>query len=213
MSQAPTRAQDPKASPLWDDILALDYKTICEKSEATLVQEGPSLKLRLNFLQGPFIVNPLERSISSPFQDHSPDYQEQVVLLSYLINAAQGPSPGISGVEIGPFSIPWGDLFFQGPHALPGHLIAKAYGKVPEKLSKIALGYGAKVHHGNGFKLKVLPQVELYFYLEPEDDEFPAEARFNFDSNIIYYLALDGIFALSNIVADFLVNPRTLWAL
>jgi hypothetical protein len=210
MTKETTRAQDPKASPLWDDIAALNPNTVSEKAQVsfTLYPNGPIYGLE--FLQGVFTIDVAEKEINSPFEEHSPTYQEQVVLLSYLINATTGPSPGIAGVEVGPFALPYGDLFFKGPHALPGPLIAGTYGADPAKLAKVALSYGAITHHTNGFRLKVLPYVELYFYLEPDDDEFPAEARFNFDSNINYYLALDGIFALSNIVADFLVSPRTL---
>jgi hypothetical protein len=138
------------------------------------------------------------------------NFQEIVALSSYLISSFKGPAPGLSNIEISPFSLPSGSFFFKGPHALPGPPIADRYGDDPLSFKKMALSWGAipKDSSPYGFKIRALPLVEIHFYLDPRDEEFEAEVRYNFDSNIIYHLALDGIFALTNELARRLLGER-----
>jgi hypothetical protein len=200
--------QDFTKHPSWDDLLALDPKAVADKSGAEIIDDGGSPAYAVSFLGGRYELRSSDRSVTVPQGRPELGYMPKIILLAYLVLSTNGPSPGISGRETGPQSLPWGDLFFKGPHELPKRPLAEAFGEDLEALSKASEAVGAVPVSPNSWKVKALPNVEIYYYLEPPDDEFPAEARYNFDGNITYYLTLDMIFALSNHLCDMLVSLK-----
>jgi hypothetical protein len=201
----------------WDDLAALDPAVVREKSGATVRETGKGPVYVLDFMAMPYELDLPARAIRAPLdavtaqktpatQDpQDPAYYTKAVLLSYLVKASSGPAPGLSGRELGPQSLPWGDLFFKGPHELPKAPLAKAFGDSPDALERASQAIGARSHGRLAWVARVLPFAEIYYYLEPADDEFPAETRFNFDANICYYLTLDVIFGLTNCLTDRLI--------
>ncbi|MDR2353160.1 MAG: DUF3786 domain-containing protein [Deltaproteobacteria bacterium] len=195
------------ASPeLWEDLISLPPEKVALHSGAELLPDSKTFKLF--FLGGDYLVHTKERLIVHPENRPALDYQETVVLLTYLTISGSGPAPGLSGKEISPWGIPLGDFFFKGPHELAKAPLAQAFGKDAESLWRILASLGGNYHTDQSYRLKILPFVEVYIYLEPEDIEFPAEARFNFDSHIHFYLRLDGIFALINCLVKFLIHLK-----
>jgi hypothetical protein len=182
---------------IWEDLSKLPPEETAKKTGTELNFENDKAIYSFPFFQEIYKLDTNLKLLIAPKGAKS-TFQELVTISSYFINTLKGPAPGISGKEVGPFTLPSGSFFFKGPHALPGSSLAEKYGEEPEKLKEIALKWGANPHTQNGYKIRVLPFVEIYFYLEPKDPEFEAEGRFNFDSHILYYLALDGIFALTN---------------
>ncbi|MDR1165875.1 MAG: DUF3786 domain-containing protein [Deltaproteobacteria bacterium] len=195
--------------PLWEDLRAIPPEKVAERAGATFTLAGDKPVFRVNFLGGIHEINLQERAILAPPGYGAPGYQDAVVLLSYLVASANGLAPGLSEKEVGPWGLPLGDFFFKGPHELAKQPLAEAFGEDPRALFQLAQSLGAEPHHQNAFRWKVLPFVELYCYLEEGDDEFPAEARYNFDSHAHYYLPLDAIFAMVNLVASFLISRKT----
>ncbi|MDR2612957.1 MAG: DUF3786 domain-containing protein [Deltaproteobacteria bacterium] len=193
------------AHPFWDELQSLPHALVCEKSGSTCVQEEGGPAYVLEFLGRPWILRPADRSCSPPPGSPEPGYEVKVVLLAYLAMAATGPSPGLAGRETGPHGLPGGDLFFKGPHDLPKAQLADAFGEEPEALARAAEALGAESIGKLAWKIRILPLVEIYWYLEPSDDEFPAEARYNFDAHVCYYLTLDMLFMLTNYLADRLI--------
>jgi hypothetical protein len=193
---------------IWDDLGKLPPEAAAFKSGASLSMEGGSPVYSVMFFNEEYKVDPRKKALIPPEGIERAEFQELVAISNYLTLSWKGPSPGLSGIEAGPFSLPSGPFFFKGPHALPGKPIADKYGKDPEGFRQTALLWKAEKVAENGFKIRALPNVEIYFYLEPEDEEFEACARFNFDSNIIHSLALDGIFALTNELALRLLGIR-----
>ncbi|MDR1080320.1 MAG: DUF3786 domain-containing protein [Deltaproteobacteria bacterium] len=206
------KAADPKQDfsrhPLWDDLSALEPSSVALKSGAAVSLTAGSPVYTLGFMGADYELRLRERNAVSPPGRPELGYYPKIVLLSYLLKSATGPSPGLASREVGPHSLPWGDLFFQGPHELPKALLADAFGDDPEALGRASALLGAERTGKLAWKARVLPNVEVYWYLEPPDDEFPAESRFNYDANICYYLGLDMIFGLSNHLAETLVSSR-----
>ncbi|MDR3154176.1 MAG: DUF3786 domain-containing protein [Deltaproteobacteria bacterium] len=199
------RFLDFASHPLWDDLLAVAPETASEKSGADFRREAEGLVYSLTFLGGTYILKSAGRAAFPPPGRPEPAYETKTLLLAYLAKAASGPSPGLSGREIGPHSLPSGDLFFKGPHELPKAPLAAAFGDDPEALARASAAIGAERRGPLSWKARVLPNVEVYWYIEPADDEFPAEARYNFDSNIRYYLTFDMIFYLTLLLAERLI--------
>ncbi|MDR2338877.1 MAG: DUF3786 domain-containing protein [Deltaproteobacteria bacterium] len=191
---------------LWDDLAALDPKEVADRSGATLSFDPKGAPAHsLPFLGAVYEVRQGDRSILPPEGTPQPGYQAAIVMLSYLVNAANGPAPGLSGVEVAPREIPSGDLFFKGPHELMKAPVAEAYADRPLALLEAASSIGAVPTGRLSFSLHALPYVGLYCYMDPGDSEFPPQIRYNFDSNIHYYLQLDGIFAMVNCLGTLLV--------
>ncbi|MDR2198912.1 MAG: DUF3786 domain-containing protein, partial [Deltaproteobacteria bacterium] len=194
--------------PLWEDLAALDPFRVAELSGAELGFEEGHPRYELDFLGGRYAFTPENRTVAALTGSGPPNYQRTIVMLSYLVNAGKGPAPGLSGDEVSPAALPSGAFFFKGPHELMKAPVAEAFGDAPEELVKVALALGAVPHRKLSFRLKALPFVEVYCHIEPADEEFPAEVRYNFDSNIHYYLRLDGIFALINCLSSLLVSMK-----
>jgi hypothetical protein len=67
---------------------------------------------------------------------------------------------------------------------------------------------GARSNGTLAWRARVLPFAEIFWYLDPADDEFPAAARYNYDANIFYYLPLDAVFGLTCMLADPLISLK-----
>jgi hypothetical protein len=195
-------------SALYNDLSLLNPLEVKERSGAELsfVRDNPLYTIR--FLGTDYTVDLKKRQVLAPVGASPPDYQAMIVMVSYLVNSGKGLAPGLSGMEAPPYMLPSGDLFFKGPHELMKAPVAEAYGDDPEALIAAAVSLGAVPHRSLSFRLKALPFVEVYCYIEPGDEEFPPDVRYNFDSNIHYYLQLDAIFAMVNCLASLLVSLK-----
>ncbi|MDR1313751.1 MAG: DUF3786 domain-containing protein [Deltaproteobacteria bacterium] len=200
--------EDFSRHPFWEDLKALDPAVVAEKSGASFREEDGGIAYAVDFMGGEYELRTSDSSARSPLGRAELAYYPKIVLLAYLVKSATGPAPGLAGKEVGPQSLPWGDLFFTGPHELPKKQLADAFGSDPGALARASEALGAASRSGLAWKARLLPYVEVYWYLDPPDDEFPAGARFNFDGNICYYLTLDMIFGLTNYLADCLVSLK-----
>ena len=196
-----------QSSPLWDDLAGLSPGTVVGHSGASLSFQDGHPVYTVRFLGADFQADKGRRLISAPPGREGLE-QAGIVILSYLVRSARGPAPGLSGVEASPVQIQSGAIFFKGPHELMKEPVARAYGESPGEFVQAGLDLGGAPHIGCSFRLRALPYAEVYCYLAPGDDEFPPEARYNFDSNIHYYLQLDGIFAMVNCLGTLLVSMK-----
>jgi hypothetical protein len=105
--------------------------------------------------------------------------------------------------------IPGGAMFFRGPHKLPTEPLALAFGRSPRSLAEKALSLGAEtaMEPNALFRWRVLPQIDLALYFDPPDEEFEAVCQYCFDANIHYYLPLDAIWGLTNVITKELLSP------
>ena len=130
-------------------------------------------------------------------------------ILHYLLISKAIP---ISKEWISEKDIPGGVAFFQGPHAIPTHLIVKQYGDnlggFCERCEQLD---GIPLHMADqAYSFRIAPRTPVAVLLWEGDDEFPAESKLLFDRTIVEHLALDIIFGLTveicTRVADLSIN-------
>jgi hypothetical protein len=192
-------AAKPFPPALWEDLERLDPQSVAAQSQARLLQEAEDPAYVLTFLGGPYRVQPKERLVIAPPGHARPGFQKTLCLLSYLIGAGSGPAPGLAGRVLSPMEIPGGAMFFRGPHELSTQSLTRVFGNDPEALARKALSRGAENFPGAAFRWRILPSVDIYCYLEPEDDEFPSRASWAFDAHAHYYMPLDALWGLINV--------------
>jgi hypothetical protein len=194
---------------LWDELLAQDPESVAEKSGASLrlTDGGPVFTLEL--LGAPCELDGRSRTVVSPPGRPELDRNGRIVLLTYLTKSASGPAPGLADREVGPFALPSGQLFFRLHHELPHAPLARAFSDDPGALAMASEAVGARGHANLAWRARVLPFAEIYWYLDPADDEFPAAARYNYDANIAFYLPLDAVFALTCMLANTLISLKS----
>ncbi|MDR2349105.1 MAG: DUF3786 domain-containing protein [Deltaproteobacteria bacterium] len=197
VNDIPALDDKPQTMALWDDISGLPPEETARKSGVSHVLIEGKAVYEIPFFSEPYKADCLKKRLTDASGSPA-TFQELVCVSAYLKNSFEGPSPGLAGVETSPRELPSGSFFFQGPHVLPTRSLATKFGEDPGAFEKKALSLGAEPHGKNGFKIKALPHALLYFYLDPKDPEFDADARFNFDANILHYLPLDGAWGLAN---------------
>ena len=141
-------------------------------------------------------INVDNKSISGP-EGPIPD----LLLLSYLARAKNVPP---SDEWITPGEVPGGDVFFQGPHALPTAGLAKRFGDDSEgfrNASKLIGGVPLEFGDASSSFL-VLPRIRIGLVLWMRDEEFPPEVKVMFDRTIAIHLPLDVILALVGFVGS-----------
>ncbi|MDR2386358.1 MAG: DUF3786 domain-containing protein, partial [Deltaproteobacteria bacterium] len=96
--------------------------------------------------------------------------------------------------------IPGGAMFFRGPHEVATAPLAQAYPTSPELLAQKAFSKGAEKSSEYLFTWQVLPKVKIACVFDPQDDEFPAQAGYLVDSHAHFFMPLDALWGLLNVV-------------
>ncbi|MDR0550375.1 MAG: DUF3786 domain-containing protein [Deltaproteobacteria bacterium] len=191
---------------LCGDLAALEPQKVVNLAGAEKTPSG----FKIPFLGADHLVNQDLKELTGPPTLRPVGFLKTMTVLSYLIKAAQGPAPGLSGQMVGGFELPGGTMFFRGPHTLPVDQICDRFGQVPQELTTRALELGARSAPPAAFVWRVLPFVELGVYLDPADEEFPAQVQWTFDRHSRFYLALDGLWGLCHLVAAELTEVESL---
>lgn len=184
---------------LWEDLEARAPKDVAAGSGA-LIEEGRGY--RLVYMGGEYIVDLLKRNIICPPGQLPAGFQKAMVLLTYLAGAQD---LGLSGRMVGHRELNGGEMFFTGPHTLLTAPVTEKFGRNPEGFLSKAASLGLQPdQQGSGYACRglVLPHIALSCVLHEEDDEFPAELTYTFDSYAHYHLALDGLWAMVNVLAE-----------
>lgn len=134
-------------------------------------------------------------------------FQAALVLVTTLANST-GAAP--SGEMVLPRELPGGDFFFVGPHAINTAALEKRFGDNPAELLEMGSALGGKVVEGADAAVMVqaLPLIPMWAMVWQGDDEFPAKAVVGIDSRAQYHMALDVVFALTNIFIHRLTGGR-----
>lgn len=187
------------APELWSDVEALSPELVAANSGVRLI---PGQGFSVAYMGGDYLVDVVKRDITGP-PDHLPaGFQKGLVLLRYLV---QAQDMGLSGRMITGRELNGGAMFFTGPHSLLTAPVTDKFGRDSEGFLRRAAALGlATVEQGSGFACQgpVLPHIAVGCVLHPEDDEFPAELTYTFDSYAHYHMALDGIWAMINVLAE-----------
>lgn len=187
------------APALWGDAAALPPDQVA-KNAGVRYEEGRGFIVP--FMSGDYIVNIAARSIETPPGHKPAGMQKGLVLLSYL---AKAQDLGLSGKMVTSRELNGGAMFFTGPHALATEPVTAKFGSDPAGFMAKAKTLGFQDEdQGTGFACRgiVLPHIAVACVLHPEDDEFPAELTYTFDSYAHYHMALDGLWAMINVLAD-----------
>jgi hypothetical protein len=104
--------------------------------------------------------------------------------------------------------VPGGAMFFRGPHVIATAPLEQAYPTNPEALAERAFSLGAQKDPQYLFTWRVLPKVDIACVFDPQDDEFPAQAGYLVDAHAHFYLPLDALWGLINVVTLELLPPN-----
>ena len=168
-------------------------------------------ELEIPWFNRRLVLIPVARKIfyrSGPGDE--PAWQDGLValaLLDYLINHRQLPPP--AGL-VSEHHLPGGATFFRGPHVSAAVLVAEKYAR--DGAGMLARGRewgGTAAPFGEyAVRFTIFPGLDWIVALWEADDEFPARARYLFDTGLAQVFQLDLIWALGNIVAARLVSSR-----
>jgi len=163
----------------------------------------------LPFLSSALRVSPGARTLS--FQDaplRRVGYQRALVAVAYLGGALDAPP---SGAWVAFRELPGGEAFFRGPHSLATPRLVQAFGERPRGLAEAARALGGCPAEGGdaAVDLPALPQIPLRALLWKRTDEFAAEAALLVDSRAYLHVALDVLWALSNLTISDLVEAAS----
>ncbi len=132
-------------------------------------------------------------------------YQRALVAVSYLAGAMDVP---VAGRWVAFRDLPGGDAFFRGPHGLPTHRLEAAYGSRPGGLLEAAAALGGVAGPGADAAavIPALPRVPFQVLLWAHTEEFDGSASLLTDPRAHLHLALDGLWALANVLVADLVG-------
>ena len=209
----------------WEKLRAMHPRDVTARSLADY--DAPSAEYRLRILTDEVRISPEKRAVawppdagadastalragpSTPLRaGKPPGFNYWLVSVVYLLSAKALPP---KGDWVSATSLPYGEFFFRGPHALATEAVASAFADRPEAFVRAAETLGGKPwpaapgpeqsRRGGAFVLPALPRVPMLVQLWERDEEFPARASFLFDSTAGDHLMVDAIWSLSAIVA------------
>lgn len=187
-------------APQWDELVARGPSAAAVGAG---VEHKPGQGYIVPFLGADYVVNPDTRAITGPAGHLPVGFQKGLVLVTYL---ARAQDLGLSGRMVTARDLNGGALFFTASHALAQEPATTKFARNPEGFIKKAqsLGLDRLNEPGVGYACRglVLPHLAVGCVFHEEDDEFPAEITYTFDSYAHYHLPLDGIWALVNVLAD-----------
>ena len=191
----------------WNRLRGMDPQDVVERSLAQHDREAGAYRLRV--LTDELLIHPAEETVTWADADRRngkpPGFHHWLVAVVYLLSSSMRAP---AGEWVQPNSLPYGDFFFRGPHALPAGDIEKNFGDGPDRFATAARSLGGKpwAQGRNAFDLPALPRVPVMVQFWEKDDEFPARAGFLFDRATCDHLAVDALFSLVIIVTKRLVE-------
>lgn len=186
------------APELWEDFKERPLEEVCSGSGAIY---EPGRGFMVSYMGGTYLVNPENHTVTGPPGHRPADFQKALVLVSYLTHAQD---LGLSGHQVTARELKGGELFFRGPHALLTEPVTAKFGDNPAAFMGKASSLGFLPAEPPGIcscRGLVLPHLSLGLILHPQDEEFPAELTYTFDSYAHYHMPLDAIWSLVNDLA------------
>lgn len=189
---------------LWDDLAARPAQEAAQAAGAPWAEGCYGLRL----LGRDYLIDPRARRLWLAADPGAKvGFQTGLVLVSHLARALGVPP---AGRMVTPQELPGGGLFFTGPHAVGTAQLEERFGHDPQGLLAAAQALGGQPCPGLAETAVVapgLPMLPLYVLLWPADEEFGARAVVGLDAHAHHQLALDGLWALTNILVRRLAAP------
>jgi hypothetical protein len=190
----------PGHEPLWQRLEEREPLKTASLTQSLWLGE---LDFLVEMLGEKYLFNTVGRRVVGPTSRLEPDRRVILSLLNYLSGTN---STGLTNRLVPEKVLPGGGCFFSGTHALSRKPIIEAFGRDGASLLNLASRLGAKVidslSGAFSFKLLLLPKIPVQVTLSEEDEEFPAELYFAFDSSAASYVPLGIISALVGLLND-----------
>ena len=186
------------APELWQRLRELDTDDVVTRSLVSITEEGC---YRLPMLGSHVVVDAAAEGVSPARPDViRPDYFLWVSVVQYLISVRNIPLAG----ELVPVAkLPYGEVFFRGPHALPGDALGALFGSDGDRFRSVMGELGAEsADLGDvGVHLSIFPRLPVSLGFWAADDEFPARVTFLFDRSAGEHLPVDALWSAVMVLA------------
>ncbi len=180
---------------LFRDLLSCDPDDVIKRTGA--LYDEKKRCYRVTIWGNIYDVMP-EQSCIKPVDQWHDTYQDYLYLfmLHYLMKAQDIP---LSGQWVSEKDISGGAAFFRGPHLLPTHIPAQAFGNDLSGFSDAAKRLGGRPvpMADAAFSFEITPKIPVAVLLWLGDEEFESQAKLLFDKSIDQQLPLDIIYALA----------------
>lgn len=186
---------------LWAELQAAPPAEICRRTTARY-QQGEYV---LPFFQRRLLIRPEALDLQVMEQPaREAEFQLCLTALLFLLRVDVALLPSR---QVSPKEYRGGVTFFQGPHALPTARLEERFGS--DRALFIEAGRslgGQELRQGDvGLTLTPFPHLTVEVILWLRDEEFPPQVVFTLPAALDRFWALDGIWALLNVVS------RELW--
>jgi hypothetical protein len=187
---------------LWEQLEKLDCASRAQQAKCEYLSGKNCYIIQL--LNTQYKVDLSDKKVY-PVPEDSPEkpatFLEELCLLAYLINAKDLPP---TNKLIKAETLPAGQFFFRGQHALPTKKLEEAFGANPELLLKTSEKFDAKKREFGdaSIPLNVLPRLPLTIVIWRRCEEFEARASILFDQNAASLLPLDALLVAVNLTVN-----------
>jgi hypothetical protein len=185
---------------LWERLAEADPLEVAAR--AAVPFDAQDRLYRVSFLGAEHAVDPEARTVTRSSGDGG--YAATLICVQYLLTAQD---ESLAGERVNPVSLPHGEFFFRGPHALPTGTIEAAFGTQPQLFQAAAEAMGGKPLDmaDAAAEFRALPRVPVAVTLWIADDEFPARAQMLVDKHADHQLPLDALWLLFGVLAKAIV--------
>ncbi len=191
------------APELWQRLRQLDPETVAARSLAELSDDG---HYQLPVLGSQVVVDARAEEVTSAWPEViRPDYFLWVSAVQYLISARAIP---LADELVSVAQLPYGEVFFRGPHALPGDALGALFGADGGRFREVMGLLGAEpADLGDvGVRVRVLPRLPVWLGFWLADEEFPARVTFLFDRTAGEHLPVDALWSAVMVLAGAVRN-------
>jgi len=191
------------APELWQRLRQLDPQAVAARSLAELSDDG---RYQLPVLGSQVVVDARAQEVTSPWPEViHPDYFLWVSAVQYLISVRAIP---LADELVSVAQLPYGEVFFRGPHALPGDSLARLFGADGARFRQVMCRLGGEsVELGDvGVRVSIYPRLPIWLGFWLADDEFPARVTFLFDRTAGEHLPVDALWSAVMVLAGAVRN-------
>ncbi len=191
------------APELWQRLRQLDPQAVAARSLAELSDDG---RYQLPVLGSQVVVDARAEEVTSAWPEViRPDYFLWVSAVQYLILARAIP---LADELVSAAQLPYGEVFFRGPHALPGDALGALFGADGGRFREVMGLLGAEpVDLGDvGVRVSALPRLPIWVGFWSADEEFPARVTFLFDRTAGEHLPVDALWSAVMVLAGAVRN-------
>lgn len=161
--------------------------------------------VEFDFFGQPVAVGFPEGEVFDPAGAREIPVWERILLLHYI--CCNSPEQRFTEL-IGYKQVPSGGFYFEAFQRRAHRPLAEAFGTEPGRLIEAGRRLGGKPEDigDAAVRLPVLPRVPVVTVIHGEDEEFPAEAKLLFESDIIGYFSTEDIAVLGGLCAGRLIQ-------